>query len=554
MKKRLLTIPALLFVSYYSFSQSVGIGTNTPDASAAMDITTTNKGLLIPRMSISSINAITNPARGLLVYDSVSNQLVANSGTPAVPNWQPVGSGNGWNLTGNSGINPVNQFIGTADNQPLRFRINNTGAGELNPVTGNIFWGLGAGQNNTTAFSNIAIGKDALKMNTTRANLVAIGDSALFNNGFGAAFSSNGVFNTAIGSKSLFSNILGSDNTATGNNSLTTNSGGSNNTATGSHSLFSNTNGSNNTSSGARSMQSNTNGSNNTSIGALSMQFNTTGGSNTVTGTVSFQLNTTGSNNTANGTGSLRFNTTGNNNTAVGNASLSDNSIGSNNTAVGASSLSRNSSSQFNTAVGFRAADGFDMGFNNTIIGADADVNQNGLFNCVALGQGATCTASSQVRLGNAATNSIGGVVGFSNLSDGRFKKNITEDVKGIDFVMRLRPVTYQMDITGINRKLNAGSDRKPDDRPEINMTENEKTIFSGFVAQEVEQAANDAGYDFSGVDKPKNEKDFYGLRYAEFVVPLVKAVQEQQQMINELKKQNAELQKRVLDMENARR
>ena len=56
--------------------------------------------------------------------------------------------------------------------------------------------------------------------------------------------------------------------------------------------------------------------------------------------------------------------------------------------------------------------------------------------------------------------------------------------------------------------------------------------------------------YDFSGVDKPKNENDMYGLRYSEFVVPLVKAMQEQQQMINELRKQNADLQKRVLDLE----
>ena len=38
--------------------------------------------------------------------------------------------------------------------------------------------------------------------------------------------------------------------------------------------------------------------------------------------------------------------------------------------------------------------------------------------------------------------------------------------------------------------------------------------------------------FDFSGVDPPKNEKDLYGLRYAEFVVPLVKAVQEQQDII----------------------
>jgi hypothetical protein len=50
---------------------------------------------------------------------------------------------------------------------------------------------------------------------------------------------------------------------------------------------------------------------------------------------------------------------------------------------------------------------------------------------------------------------------------------------------------------------------------------------YTGFIAQEVERAAAELGFDFSGVDKPKNERDLYGLRYAEFVVPLVKAVQE---------------------------
>ncbi len=41
------------------------------------------------------------------------------------------------------------------------------------------------------------------------------------------------------------------------------------------------------------------------------------------------------------------------------------------------------------------------------------------------------------------------------------------------------------------------------------------------------EQEANSVGYDFSGVDKPKNENDFYGLRYAESVVPLLKGMQD---------------------------
>ena len=61
-----------------------------------------------------------------------------------------------------------------------------------------------------------------------------------------------------------------------------------------------------------------------------------------------------------------------------------------------------------------------------------------------------------------------------------------------------------------------------------------------------MEAAAKKLGFNFSGVDAPKNENDMYGLRYAEFVVPLVKAVQEQQQMIEELKTVNKNLQKQI--------
>ena len=65
---------------------------------------------------------------------------------------------------------------------------------------------------------------------------------------------------------------------------------------------------------------------------------------------------------------------------------------------------------------------------------------------------------------------------------------------------------------------------------------------FSGFIAQEVEAAAEEANYDFSGLGAPKDENDFYSLRYAEFVVPLVKAVQELSAEIELLKSQIVEL------------
>jgi hypothetical protein len=54
-----------------------------------------------------------------------------------------------------------------------------------------------------------------------------------------------------------------------------------------------------------------------------------------------------------------------------------------------------------------------------------------------------------------------------------------------------------------------------------------EKIKFSGFLAQDVEEAANEAGYNFSGITKPRTTTDLYSLSYESFVVPLVKAVQE---------------------------
>src|SRR6185436_624904 len=131
MKKKILLF-AILYASVAglskdSFGQSVGVGTSSPDPSAMLDIRHTAKGLLIPRMTTSSVNSISNPAKGLIVYDSTTNQLMVNAGTPSSSNWKVLGAGtgSGWLLNGNSGINPANQFIGTTDNQPLRFRVNN---------------------------------------------------------------------------------------------------------------------------------------------------------------------------------------------------------------------------------------------------------------------------------------------------------------------------------------------------------------------------------------------------------------------------------------------
>jgi len=60
----------LLFLGTCAFTESIGIGTNTPHPSASLDITDSTKGILIPRMTFSQRSAIQNPSEGLMVYQT----------------------------------------------------------------------------------------------------------------------------------------------------------------------------------------------------------------------------------------------------------------------------------------------------------------------------------------------------------------------------------------------------------------------------------------------------------------------------------------------------
>lgn len=178
----------------------------------------------------------------------------------------------------------------------------------------------------------------------------------------------------------------------------------------------------------------------------------------------------------------------------------------------------------FNTILGAMSGHRNFIGTHNTFVGYNVDHVSNAVFtidNSTAIGFEARVSASNQIRFGNGNVTSIGGYVGWSNLSDGRFKKNITENVKGLAFITKLRPVSYALDLQKLYNHLNT------DDIPLKQSEKSDAIIHTGFIAQEVEQAAKEAGFVFSGVDAPKNPSDTYALRYAEFTVPLVKAVQE---------------------------
>jgi len=104
------------------FKAQVGMGTSNPDPSSILDVVSTNKGVLIPRMSTTERNAIVSPAEGLLVYDNVLKGFYGFNGTA----WtQDVFSSVKWSLSGNSGTNPLTHFLGTIDAQPLVFRTSN---------------------------------------------------------------------------------------------------------------------------------------------------------------------------------------------------------------------------------------------------------------------------------------------------------------------------------------------------------------------------------------------------------------------------------------------
>jgi hypothetical protein len=441
--------------------------------------------------------------------------------------WEPqtIASGSGWSLTGNTGINDALHFIGTTNSAALNFKVNNQKAGRIDHAAflANTYFGYQAGNvNSDFGTDNTGIGYQALLMNTDGRQNTAVGEGAMYSH-------INGLGSTAVGFNSQYyigGSASGSfrENTSIGNNSLRGSLVPSANT------------GSQNTAAGNFALYNNSSGSLNTAIGYTALYENTSGGDNTGLGFSALQNNTTGTFNTAIGSGTHMVNISGTLNTACGSQALYNTSTGSG-----------------NTAVGVAAGSTVNNGDNNTFIGYGARANAANYTNATAIGYLTQVTADHQMRFGNSAVNSIGGQVGWSTFSDGRFKRNVKENIPGLSFIMKLRPVSYNLNISAVKQpKIYA---RNGEIINNIEKTENSNStnIYSGFIAQEVEQAANSVGYQFSGIDAPKNATDHYSLRYAEFVVPMVKAIQEQQLAISNLteKLKSLEIQNEKLKADN---
>ena len=428
------------------------------------------------------------------------------------------------------GFGSLGALTSGASNTAVGYQAGNA----LTTTSENTFVGHGTGTA-ITGTGNTAMGVSALgdgSMQSAVNYCVAIGRGALT-----TADSSNDSGQVAVGYKALQDADAASGtagNVAVGYEALKVCSTGGNNVAIGFQAMAEETTGSNNTVVGHTAMDDSLAGlenNNNTFIGfssgggtwlTSSSDSNTAVGSNTMIGAMN-----DANYNTAMGHNAQSGLTVGVNNTGIGYAALTANLSGGYNTAVGATALDACTGGE-NTAMGWDAGgaiiggtnnacfgsnsgDVITSGSQNTIIGSDSDPSAVGGANQTVVGYGATGIGDNYAVIGNASTTRLyaaqdGAGVLYANgtiqSSDRRLKENIDDSDLGLEFINKIRPVSY----TYINDKQDG------------------KTKY-GIIAQEVQEVLKEINnQDFAGI---KDEDEYLGADYNQFVAPLIKAIQE---------------------------
>lgn len=335
-----------------------------------------------------------------------------------------------------------------------------------------------------------------------------------------------------------------------------------------------NTSGSYNTAIGRNALILNSTGNSNTAVGSGSAASNQTGFLNSSFGLDSLANVSSGSKNVALGSGAMRSNTTGEQNTAVGYEALYSNTVASHSVAIGEyalrdSAITVNFTSTHNTAVGYNAGRGIVTGVENTIIGANVTGLSASLSNNIIIADGAGNRRINVVSNGDVGigTNSpttklqVAGVISPSvdathtlgssslrfydifslnsnnNTSDVREKREIQKSDLGLEFILKLNPVSY---------RWKNGADSH---------------LHYGLIAQEtqkvLEQLVGPTGK--STIVTYDKESDRYGMRYSELISPIIKAVQDlnnqslaDKKEIATLKTLNANLEARLQALEKA--
>lgn len=118
MKNKLKLLASLVFLTGITANAQVGVGTTAPDASSILDVVSTNKGFLLPRMQTAQRTAIVAPATGLQVYDTTTNTNWYFNGTV----WVEIVSGA--SVTASNGLTLVASDVQLGGNLTASTTIN----------------------------------------------------------------------------------------------------------------------------------------------------------------------------------------------------------------------------------------------------------------------------------------------------------------------------------------------------------------------------------------------------------------------------------------------
>jgi trimeric autotransporter adhesin len=366
--KVFLSAAMLLLVWHSAVKAQVKIssGNTLPHTSAMLDIESTTRGLLIPRMSSSQMNAISEPATGLLVFNTSDSLIYLHLDS----GWTKLSTGdNLWHKSSNNAMSngpALNVGIGT-NNPAERLHINghtkidgNIYLQNSTPFTGVIYKeGLPFLHNaGLVAQQNIYLGTNAGSFNLLAKKNVAVGSEALAN--------SDGADNTAIGYRAAYSLAGGSSYTESYKNTFIgylcgeMATGGTNNVAIGNEAGYLLSAGS----------------SGNVLVGSTAGKNITSGSGNVLVGN-NIQTTEGVFNSGIGGNSGISF-TNGSYNTWAGADAIKSNKLGGYNTALGASAQRDDSSGYFNVYVGAFAG-ASTQGSNNLFIGPFAGILDTGV-------------------------------------------------------------------------------------------------------------------------------------------------------------------------------
>ena len=524
-------------VSGQLFTNGSGVSINnlnlsaTPSAanlSAWLDVSNldnTKKGILFPRVPLTKTKDSTtvfggpNYPIGLIIY----NTSTVSDVTPGLYSW----NGTAWERVSSSSNNNSWSVSGLRFTNlgPVGIPINNPGPGFLAlDSNGNVIYA----KNDTTSGSTWSVNSlrfihlkpQTIPINNPGPGFLAVDSSGnviyvkkdTSNNSSSSSWSLNGNSNLTsshyIGTPSgtnqpmkfkvngTTAGLIDWDqnlaNTLFGFNAGSSMStGGAYNTAVGNYALAANTGGTRNVAIGHYAMNANTNGINNSAVGKFSLPVNTTGNENTAFGANAMDQNISGNQNVAIGSMALHSNYYGSNNTAIGNGADIDSLSRTNSTALGNGAIARGS---------------------NMMVFGNTSVVSWGFGNIYPI-TGHALTVGTTSSNGNGAFLTTGGV--WTNASDSTKKHDVKILSYGLKDIMKLHPVSYKMN----------GS--------------NYQDI--GFLAQEMKLVIPEIVY---------GEEGQMTLSYGQLTSVLVKAMQEQQRMIEQLKIKTDEL-AQVKEMNN---